>query len=117
MKNIVVYSSDSNICLSLLMYLQNDYNVTTTTNLNILKAMTSNIKFDMIIMDTDPSKSVENVCRGIRESDPDIPIILTYVYGNTNKVFDTNIRKYANSIFYKPFDLNEVTKELTALLV
>ena len=117
MKNIVVYSSDSNICLSLLMYLQNDYNVTTTTNLNILKSMTTNINFDMIIMDTDPSKSLETACREIREKDPCVPIILTYVYGNNNKTFDTNIRKYASSIFYKPFDLNEVTKELAALLV
>jgi len=117
MKNIVVYSSDSNICLSLLMYLQNDYNVTTTTNLNILQSMTSNIKFDMIIIDTDPSKSIETACREIRQNDPDIPIILTYVYGHNNKLFDTNIRKYASSIFYKPFDLNEVTQELASLLV
>lgn len=117
MKNIAVYSSDSNICLSLLMYLQNDYNVTTTTDLNILKTMTSNIKFDMIIMDTDPSKTVEMTCREIKEKNPCVPIIMTYVYGNNHKTFDTNIRKYANSIFYKPFDLNEVTKELAALLV
>lgn len=117
MKNIVVYSSDSNICLSLLMYLQNDYNVTTTTSLSILKAMTNNIRFDMIIMDTDPSKTIENACQEIRGKDPDIPIILTYVYKHNQKSFDSNIRKYASSIFYKPFDLNEVTKELTALLV
>ena len=99
------------------MYFQNDYNVTTTTNLNVLKMMTSHIKFDMVILDTDPSKIVETVCKEIREQDSEVPIILTYVYRNNEKIFDTNIRKYANSIFYKPFDLNEVSKELTAMLV
>ncbi len=117
MKNIVVYSSDANICLSLLMYLQSDYSVTTTTNLSVLKMMTKHIKFDLIIMDTDPSKIIENVCKEIREQNPEIPIILTYVYENNNKIFDSNIRKYTSSIFYKPFDLSEVTRHLAALLV
>ena len=117
MKNIVVYSSDTNICLSLLMYLQSDYNVTTTTNLNVLKMMTKHIKFDLIIMDTDPTKTIESICREMREDNPNLPIILTYVYENNNKIFDRSIRKYISSIFYKPFDLSEVTKHLAALLV
>ena len=32
-----------------------------------------------------------------------------------NKEFDIKIRKFADFIFYKPFDLNEVTKELSTL--
>ncbi len=117
MKNIVVYSSDTNICLSLLMYLQSDYNVTTTTNLNVLRMMSKHIKFDLIIMDTDPSKTIETTCKELRDHNPEIPIILTYVYENNHKTFDSNIRKYISSIFYKPFDLSEVTRHLTALLV
>lgn len=117
MKNIIVYSSDTNICLSLLMYLQSDYNVTTTTNLSVLRMMTKHIKFDLIIMDTDPSKVIESTCKEIREGNPNLPIILTYVYENNNKIFDKSIRKYISSIFYKPFDLTEVTSHLATLLV
>jgi DNA-binding response OmpR family regulator len=117
MKSIVVYSSDSNICLSLLMYLQNDYSVTTTTDLDVLRVMAKNITFDMIIIDAEPSKAIEETCKELREQNPSIPIILTYVYENNSKVFDSKLRKYASSIFYKPFDLTEVTKELTGLLV
>ncbi len=117
MKSIAVYSSDSNICLSLLMYLQNDYNVTTTTNLEVLRIMAKNINFDMILIDAEPTKAIETTCKELREQNPEIPIILTYVYENNSKAFDSNLRKYASSIFYKPFDLTEVTKELTGLLV
>ena len=117
MKNIVIYSSDSNICLSLLMYFQNDYSVTTTTNLGVLKAIDKNLKMDLVIIDAEPSKSIEDVCKLLKEKNPEISIIVTYVYENNSKSFDTNIRKYANSIFYKPFDLSEVTSQLSALLV
>ncbi len=117
MKNIVIYSSDSNICLSLLMYFQNDYSVTTTTNISVLKAIDKTLNIDLVIIDAEPTKTVEDVCKLLKEKNPDIPIILTYVYENNSKSFDKNIRKYASSIFYKPFDLSEVTRQLSALLV
>ncbi|MHB1687193.1 MAG: response regulator transcription factor [Ignavibacteriaceae bacterium] len=117
MKNIIIYSSDASMCLSFLMYLQNDYNVTTTTDLYVLKMMTSCLDFDMIIIDTEPSKKIETFCQELRKTKTHVPIVLTYVYENQVKDFDKNIRRYANSIFYKPFDLNEVTKQLSALFV
>ncbi len=117
MKNILVYSTDSNICLSLLMYWQNDFNVTTTTSLEVMRMVAFKIEFDMIILDTDPSKEVENFCRDLREKNSHIPIVLTFVYEQNSKEFDNNIRRYTNTIFYKPFDLNEITKHLSALIV
>lgn len=117
MKKIVVYSPDSNVCLSLFMYLQSDYNVTTTTDVGVLKTMTKHIKFDLVIMDAQPSSSVEIFCKEMKEQHPEIPVILTYVYQNNYKTFDSNIRKYINSVFYKPFDLYEVSKYMTSLLV
>ncbi len=117
MKNIIIYSSDSNFCLSLLMYFQNDYSVTTSTNINVLKALDGNLKIDLFIIDAEPTKEVEDVCKILKEKNPNIPIILTYVYESNSKSFDKNIRKYASSIFYKPFDLSEVTRQLSTLLV
>ena len=99
------------------MYLQSDYNVTTTTDISVLKTMTKHIKFDLLIMDAQPSNSIEIFCKEIKELYPEIPVILTYVYQNNYKAFDLNIRKYINSVFYKPFDLYEVSKHLTSLLV
>jgi len=117
MKKIVVYSPDSNICLSLFMYLQSDYNVTTTTDITVLKAMTKCVEFDLLIMDAQPSNNVEAFCKEMKEEHPDIPVILTYVYHDNFKTFDLNIRKYISSVFYKPFDLYEVSKYMTSLLM
>jgi DNA-binding NtrC family response regulator len=117
MKKIVVYSPDSNVCLSLFMYLQSDYNVTTTTDVSVLKTMTKHIKFDLLIMDAQPSNSVEAFCKEMKELHPEVPVILTYVYQDNHKIFDLNIRKYISSVFYKPFDLYEVSKYMTSLLI
>ena len=117
MKKIVVYSPDSNVCLSLFMYLQSDYNVTTTTDVTVLKTMTKHIKFDLLIMDAQPSNSVETFCKEMKELHPEVPVILTYVYQDNHKIFDLNIRKYISSVFYKPFDLYEVSKYMTSLLI
>lgn len=117
MKNILVYSSDSNLCLSFLMYWQNDYNVTTTTNLEVMRNVTAKINFDLIIIDSDPSKDIENFCRDLKNQRPDIPLVLTFVYQKNSEDFDSKIRKYADTVYYKPFDLNEITKDLSALIV
>ncbi|HKJ82011.1 MAG TPA: hypothetical protein VJ954_08310 [Ignavibacteriaceae bacterium] len=117
MKNILVYSTDSNICLSLLMYWQNDYNVTTTTSLEVMRIVAFQLDYDMIIMDTDPSVEVENFCRDLREKNAQVPLVLSFVYQNSSKDFDNKIRQYTKTIFYKPFDLTEVTKHLSSLIV
>ena len=103
------------MCVSLLMYLQNLYNITATTDIEVLKNIIHSADFDLIILDTDPSVKIENICMKIK-SEINIPVILTYVYRNQLKDLDFTIRKYVNTIFYKPFDLNEVTLKLSALV-
>ena len=115
MKNIVFYSTDFNMCVSLLMFLQNRYNITATTDINVLKNIIHSGKFDLVILDTDPSVKIEKICMEIK-SEINIPVILTHVYRNQLKDLDFTIRKYVNSIFYKPFDLNEVSLKLSALV-
>ena len=103
------------MCVSLLMYLQNRYNITATTDLDVLKNVTHTSEFDLLILDIEPSVKIEDFCKEIK-SEKRIPVILTYVYKNQLKDFDFNIRKYVNTIFYKPFDLNEVSMKLSALV-
>jgi DNA-binding response OmpR family regulator len=97
------------------MYLQNRYNITATTDLSVLKNIVHTSDFDLIILDTEPSVKIEGFCKEIKD-EINIPVILTYVYKNQLKDFDFTIRKYVNSIFYKPFDLNEVSLKLSALV-
>jgi DNA-binding response OmpR family regulator len=97
------------------MYLQNRYNITATTDLEVLKNVIHTSDFDLVILDTEPSTKIEDFCKKIK-CEIKIPVILTYVYKNQLKDFDFNIRKYVNTIFYKPFDLNEVSMKLSALV-
>lgn len=105
------------MCYSLLMYLQDKFNVTTTTDIEIVRSFIKNPTFDVILIDSEPTNDLENICRTIKDAGKGIPVILTYVYQNHMKDLDTGIRQYVNSVFYKPFDLNEVSKSLTALAV
>lgn len=105
------------MCFSLLMYLQDGYQITTTTDLEVLKSISCASNLNLIILDAEPSEKVENLCKEIKLIKPEIPIILTYVFKNQIKDVETKIRKYVNSIFYKPFDLNEVSMKLSSLMI
>lgn len=115
MKKIVFYSPDFTLNLSLLMYLQSNYNITTTTDIEDLKAIASSFSCDLIILDAPPTIDIETLCKELKEFNAKTPIILLYVFDNKLKIPDENIRKYVNSVFYKPFDLDNVTKQLSVL--
>ena len=99
------------------MYLQDGYSIVTTTDIKNVKLFAACSHFDVIIFDIEPSPAVEDICKQIKLDNPATTIILTYVYKNQIRDFEINIRKYVNTIFYKPFDLNEVTMKLSALVV
>jgi DNA-binding response OmpR family regulator len=97
------------------MYLQSNYGITTTTEIDDLKAIASSFSSDLIIIDAPPSIDIETLCRELKEYNPKTPIILLYVFDNKLKILDENIRKYVNTVFYKPFDLDNVTRQLSML--
>ncbi len=103
------------MCYSLLMYLQDRYNVTTTTDLDVAGSITKNFNFDLVIIDAEPTAEILKLCREIKEHNK-APVILTYVYKTQMQEMDNNIRKYVNSVFYKPFDLSEVSSKLNSLV-
>ncbi|OGU77266.1 MAG: hypothetical protein A2V93_10425 [Ignavibacteria bacterium RBG_16_34_14] len=115
MKKIVFYSPDFTLNISLLMYLQSNYSITTTTDIEDLKAISSSFSCDLIILDTPPSIDVETLCKQLKDYNSKTPIILLYVFDNKLKILDENIRKYVNTVFYKPFDLENVTRQLSVL--
>lgn len=116
MKNIAFFSTDFSMCVSLLMYLQNRFHVTATTDIDVLKRLINSSEINLVILDTDPSLKIEHFCNMLK-NEMNIPVILTYVYRNNLKDFDQSIRKLVSSVFYKPYDLNEVSCKLMNLVV
>ena len=115
MKKIILYSADFTMSFSLLMYLKDRYNITVSTDQDDLLKIIKCTDFNLVLIDMEPSDRMEKLCEEIKVVNPHVPIVLIYVYKNQNKEFDIKIRKFADTIFYKPFDLNEVTKELSSL--
>ncbi len=112
MKTILFYSEDFNLCLSLLIYLKNKFNVITTTNFEMLPKIAKSTKPNLIFLDTDLDNKVEKFC----EINEDIPVIITYVYKSSLKTLDSNIREKVSSVFYKPYDLEEISEKVYAIL-
>ena len=99
------------------MFLQDKYNITTTTDLEVVKSVSKNSEIDLILMDSEPSPFVEQLCENIKSKNSNLPIILTYVYKKQFSESDKNIRKIVNSIFYKPYDLNEIAVKMNSLII
>ena len=99
------------------MFLQDKYNITTTTDLEVVKCISKNSDVDLVLMDTEPSPLTEGLCKNIKNKNSNLPIILTYVYKKQFAESDKKIRKMVNSVFYKPYDLNEIAVKMSSLIV
>jgi DNA-binding NtrC family response regulator len=117
MKNIVIYSPDFSLCYSLLMYLQTQYKVVATTDLEVVSSLVCSDSADLVIMDTEPTAEVQIKCEQFKKCRADVPLILTYVYNNKVRESENRIKRFVNEIFYKPFDLNEISLKIPSLLL
>lgn len=116
MKSVVVYSPDFSLCYSLLMFLQNHYKVVATTNIDAVSAMVRNASADLVIIDSEPDQTIEELLNHLKTMNPQTPIILTYVYNNRLSIFENKIKKNVKDIFYKPFDINEISSRIPFLI-
>ncbi len=117
MKYVVIYSPDFSLCYSLLMYLQTQYKVVATTDLEVVSSLITNHSADLVILDTEPTADVQIKCEQFKKCRADVPLILTYVFNNRVKDSENRIKRFVNEIFYKPFDLNELSLRILSLLL
>lgn len=99
------------------MFFNDKYAVTTTTDFTSLNSIVKSTSFDLIIIDSEPDIKIENLCKQISDSPNPVPIILTYVYTSKLKQIEEKIKKYVTAIFYKPFDIFEVSKKIESILL
>jgi len=98
------------------MYLQTQYKVVATTDLEVVSSLICGHSADLVIMDTEPTTEVQNKCEQFKKCRADVPLILTYVFNNKVKESENRIKRFVNEIFYKPFDLNEISLKIPSLL-
>ncbi len=115
-KSILIYSPDLNFCFSLSMLFQDRYTVSTTTNLSMLETFVANYAVDLIIIDAVPSSRIIERLGSLRGLRCKLPIIMLYVYNAKDVHLDQKIREHVDSVFYKPFEINAVSKRIEELL-
>jgi len=96
--------------------LQDKYNVTSSTDFNVLKSLAVNNDFDLFIIDSEPNPKLEKLCSAIKKSSPHLKIVLTYVYNKKMSAAEKRIRDYISTVFYKPFDLTDITKSIPDII-
>lgn len=116
MKKIILYSTDPAINLSLILYLKDKYFVTTTTDKNDLEKIINSSDYDAVLLDIEPSEQAERLCKNLKLFNRNVPIILIYVYREKKKEFEMSIRKYIDFVFYKPFDIKDMSRELSYIM-
>ena len=98
------------------MYLQTNYKVVATTDLEVVSSLICSKSADLVILDTEPSAEIQNKCEQFKQCRSDVPLILTYVFNNRIKDSEVKIKQFVNEIFYKPFDLNEISLKIPDLI-
>lgn len=116
-KRIVILSSDATLGLSLSLFFENIYNVVSTSEGEVVeKALESNM-VDLLIVDVGPfDTELLALVGSVRGKNPDLPVIIMYVYQEKIRKLEDKLRSQVNMIFYKPVDLSQVSNEIRVLL-
>jgi len=117
MKTILIYSQDMTFCTSLLMLFEEQFRVTTTTDIEMLKNLVGVSSVNLVIIDAPPSKTTEQLCQYIKLINNDISIILLYVFRKQSQLWEEKQHAYVDAVFYKPFDIACVSKKVSDFLL
>jgi DNA-binding response OmpR family regulator len=115
-KTILIVSPDPNFCLSLSMLFGDRYRVLTASSLSVLQEGMEARRIDLILVDEGPSRKMVERIDAFRHLNPTLPIIILYVYSPKDVDLDSDLRKTADSVFYKPFEIGTVSKRVDDLL-
>ncbi len=116
MKNVLFFSPDFDLCLSLLIYLKEKFKVTTTTEIDILEGLAKDFKFDFLILDSEPSKEILKLVTAIKSANSNIKIVETYVFRQQFKEIENELNGKVDFFLYKPFEINEMAQKLAVII-
>ena len=115
-KTILIVSPDPNFCLSLSMLFGDRYNVLTASSLSVLQETVESRGADLILVDEGPSRKMVDRIDTFKHLHPTLPVIILYVYSPKDMELDSELRRTADSVYYKPFEIGAVSKRVDDLL-
>ncbi|MEJ2636902.1 MAG: response regulator [Calditrichia bacterium] len=116
-RRILVADGDKDVGCSITECLKEDYDVFWVSDGKAILPTISNKKIELLLTDIDiPNIYIYSLLNQIKETSPDLPIIIMYVYCDCTQEMEDTIRKMSDAIFLKPFDMQELKKRIDHLL-
>ena len=116
-KKVLVFSPDATLAKSLSLLLEDQYAITSETQLDNLKSLISTTSPALLLVDlySFPSDILREITV-LRMSRLKVPVVLLRVYRQLGAEIEESIRDLADFVFYKPFDVNAVADAVHKLL-
>ncbi len=117
-KRILVADRDVDVGNSIREFLKDDYEVFFVDDGQKIIPYIKKYQIDLILTDIEISNIYFfNLITEIKQLYPNIPVLIMYVYCDYTQEIEETIRRVADAIFLKPFDLQELRKRIDTLLL
>lgn len=116
-KAVLIIENDSDLANSIRIYLEDTYKVYITKDPSQIAKYIANHKVKLILTDIDVSSpDLDRHLTTIKASNPEVKIILMYMFLDEDEVQDQLIFKKADDYIFKPFDAEVLRHKLEKLL-
>jgi DNA-binding response OmpR family regulator len=113
---ILVADNDPEVGKSICEFLRDEYAVYMIDDGNQIPCCIEEHKIDILLTDINISNVYfYSLISTIKEKFPQLVIIIMYVYCDYTQEMEKTIRKLADAIFFKPFNLNELKRRIQLL--
>ncbi len=115
-KRILILSDDSQLASSLSLFFGDEFDVQTVEQFDQVREILNRGHADLLLIDfglpdNRISQSLSNL-KGRKK----IPVILMYVFHEKKIPIESEIRKYADAVFYKPVNITDVLGRIRLFL-
>ena len=116
-KRILIADGDREVGGSICEFLKSDYQVFYVSDGREILPAIRDKKVDLLLTDLDvPNVYIYHLLSEVKEKYPGLPVALMYVYCDYTQEMEKTIRRMADAIFLKPFDMEEVKRRIDGLL-
>jgi DNA-binding NtrC family response regulator len=116
-KRVLVFSPDADVARYLVVSLENELTIERCTDLEHFVKSIENARPDIVLLDLSAfSSDVEQQIDALKRLDPTTPVIVLRAYVSLPKAVSDAIVGLADIVFYKPVDVDMVSKSIEDLL-
>lgn len=116
-KKILIISDDSQLAQSLSLFFGEEFDVSTVEHFDDVLRLISQKRADLLLVDFGlPDAKISESLGSLKRQGLTIPIVLMYAYHERKKSVESEIRKYADAVFYKPVNIFEVLGQIRIFL-